>query len=61
MYFMPECTCGEELEFGNDEFFDGDNDVIVYQVYGYCPKCEKRYKWKDEYILTDFRDLEEIE
>lgn len=61
MYEMPKCTCGKELEFDRDEFYEGDCDIILYQAYGHCPKCGKHYKWKDEYILTDFNDLEEIE
>ena len=61
MYEMPKCTCGEELEFDNDEFFDGDCGILFYKVYGHCPKCRKHYKWKDEYILTEYYDLEETE
>ena len=61
MYEMPKCECGEELEFDRDDFFDGDSDIILMLVYGHCPKCGKEYKWKDEYILADFSDLEEIE
>ena len=61
MYEMPKCTCGEEIEFERDEFFDGDSDIILQRAYGHCPKCGKKYQWKDAYILTDFSDLEEIE
>ena len=61
MYEMPKCTCGEEIEFERDEFFDGDSDIILQRAYGHCPKCGKKYMWKDAYILTDFSDLEEIE
>lgn len=61
MYEMPKCECGEELEFDNDEFFNADNDIILYKVYGHCPKCRKHYQWKDAYVLTDFSDLEETE
>ena len=59
MYEMPKCTCGEELEFDEDNFYDGSIDDIVYQVYGHCPKCDKKYKWKDVYTLTEYYDLEE--
>ena len=58
MYEMPKCICSEDLEFDRDEFFDGDTDIILMRSYGHCPKCKKQYKWKDEYILTDFSDLE---
>ena len=61
MYEMPKCTCGEEIEFERDEFFDGDSDIILQRAYGYCPKCGKKYRWNDVYILKDFSDLKEIE
>lgn len=61
MYEMPKCTCGEEIEFERDEFFDGDSDIILQRAYGHCPKCEKKYRWNDVYILKDFSDLKEIE
>ena len=61
MYEMPKCTCGEEIEFENDEFFDGDSDIILYKAYGTCPKCGKKYQWRDVYVLTNFDKLEEIE
>lgn len=61
MYDMPKCTCGEELEFEHDDFFDSDGIVILYKAYGVCPKCKKHYQWKDVYLLTEFRNLEETE
>jgi hypothetical protein len=61
MYEMPICECGEEIEFERDEFFDGDSDIILQRAYGHCPKCGKKYMWKDAYVLTNFSDLEEIE
>jgi hypothetical protein len=60
MYEMPKCKCGEELEFDRGRFFDADSDSVLYKAYGYCPKCDKKYCWKDAYILTNFSDLEEI-
>lgn len=61
MYKIPECECGEEIEFERDEFFDADSDIVLYKAYGHCPKCGKKYCWKDAYVLEDFSDLKEIE
>lgn len=61
MYENPKCECGKELVFETDDFFGGDDDIVLYQSYGHCPKCKKRYRWKNVYALTDFSDLEEIE
>lgn len=61
MYEMPKCTCGEEIEFERDEFFDGDSNIILQRAYGHCPKCGKKYRWNDVYILKNFSDLEETE
>lgn len=61
MYEMPKCTCGKEIEFENDEFFDRNSNIILYKAYGVCPKCKKRYQWKDIYVLTNFNNLKEIE
>ena len=51
MYEMPKCTCGEEIEFERDEFFDelfskytAEKDNLiqilneVQEHYGYIPK-----------------------
>ena len=61
MYEMPKCTCGEELIFDGEKFFDADDDIIVYQAYGHCPECDKSYQWKDVYTLTKCYDLKETE
>ena len=57
---MPECTkCGTELEY--DATYDQESDseeVILYEV-GHCPKCGKKYKWRDEYHFSHFTNLEE--
>lgn len=62
MYLIPECdNCKKELLFDNDEFYDGDSDVILYRAYGYCPKCGKRYTWLDHFEISHYSELKEIE
>ena len=59
MYKMPECKCGEELEFDMDTDLWVDGDSMVMISHGHCPKCGKKYKWRDYYALTDWSNLEE--
>jgi hypothetical protein len=61
MYEMSKCECGEELEFDEDVDVRIDGDIAALVSVVHCPKCNKKYKWKDVYILTDFNDLEETE
>lgn len=61
MYEMPKCTCGEELEFDNDTNILVDGTILTMVSRGHCPRCEKKYKWLDNYILSHWSDLEEEE
>lgn len=61
MYEMPKCTCGEELEFDANTDFWCDGDEMTMVCYGHCPKCGKKYKWNDYYLLSNWDNLEEEE
>ena len=57
---MPECTkCKCELEF--DDTYDeyADESIVVLYEKGHCPKCGKKFLWRDEYRFNQFTDLEE--
>lgn len=57
---MPECTkCGTELEFDKTVYYWGDEEEIEILNSGHCPKCGKKFKWKDVYKYLYFKDLEE--
>jgi predicted RNA-binding Zn-ribbon protein involved in translation (DUF1610 family) len=57
---MPECTvCGTELEFDNTCDQYSDADIVIFYEEGHCPKCGKKFKWRDEYHFETFTDLEE--
>ena len=59
MYKMPKCTCGEELKF--DSYLDlwSDGDVAIMINVGYCPKCNKKYRWQDHFVLSHWDKLKE--
>ena len=59
MYETPKCKCGEELEFDFDTGFWCDGDVATMVSHGHCPKCGKKYKWLDYYVLSHWNNLEE--
>ena len=42
MYELPNCECGEELEFDEDRGFWRDGNVATMASFGHCPKCERR-------------------
>ena len=59
MYEMPKCTCGEELEFDYDTGVWSDGDVTTMASYGHCPKCGKKYRWLDHFVISHWNELEE--
>lgn len=59
MYEMPNCECGEELEFDYNMDIWSDGDVATMPSYGHCPKCGKKYRWLDHYELSHWSELEE--
>lgn len=57
---MPECLeCKVELEFDDTVDTYADGDIVIFYEIGHCPKCGKKYKWKDVYNFSHFEDLEE--
>jgi len=58
---MPKCECGEELEFDTDTDLWFGGDEITMTSHGHCPKCGKKYKWRDCYTLSHWDDLEKTE
>lgn len=55
-----KCTkCKMELEI--DETYDYENDeyFIIEKVIGYCPKCEKEYRWELVYKYCEEENLVE--
>ena len=59
MYEDLKCKCGEVLEFDTDTDLWVDETIVTMISHGHCPKCEKKYKWFDYYILSPWSDLEE--
>lgn len=58
----PKCEeCNVELEIDVVEESDIDSETVICEIFGYCPECEKRYKWKNHYKFTHYEDLEEEE
>lgn len=57
---MPKCECGEELEFDYDTDVWNDGDVVTTPSYGHCPKCGKKYRWLDHFVISYWNELEEI-
>ena len=57
---MPQCeVCKVELDFDDTYDIWGDEEGMEVKNKGHCPKCGKKYKWKDIYIYTHFDDLRE--
>ena len=57
---MPECLrCKVILEFDDLIAYWSEEESVVMHVTGHCPKCKKKYKWKDNYIYTHSEDVEE--
>lgn len=61
MYELPNCECGEELEFDEDRGFWRDGNVATMASFGHCPKCERRYRWLDHFTISHLDELEEDE
>lgn len=59
IYEDLKCKCGEVLEFDIDSGLEVDETMVIMISHGHCPKCEKKYKWYDYYILSHWSDLEE--
>ena len=57
---MPECLeCKIELEFDDTVDTWADESIVEMKNIGHCPKCGKKYKWRDIYEYSHFKDLEE--
>ena len=41
--------CETELEIDETCDYESNGDFIIEKVIGYCPKCEKEYRWKIVY------------
>ena len=55
-----KCTkCGTDLEFDDTVDTYSDSIIVIFYEVGHCPKCGKKYKWKDVYNFSYFEDLEE--
>ncbi len=57
---MPICgICEVDLEFDNTLDMWADEDLVEMKNVGHCPKCGKKYKWRDIYEYSHYTDLEE--
>ena len=55
-----KCTkCKTELEIDEVRDCEYDEDFIVEKVVGYCPKCEKEYRWELVYKYYKEQNLME--
>lgn len=58
---MPICkVCDLDIWF--DDTIDqwSDEDIVEMKNIGHCPKCGKKYKWRDIYQYSYYTDLEEV-
>ena len=47
----PKCEeCNVELEVDVVEENNIDSETVTCEILGYCPECEKRYKWKNRAV-----------
>ena len=57
---MPECeVCKVDLDLDDDAYTWADEEVVEVKNKGHCPKCGKKYKWRDIYKYSHFDDLRE--
>jgi len=62
MELMPSCPhCGCTLTFFEHYDCYDDADKTLFFANGYCPQCQREYRWTDVYILSRIEDLEEVE
>ena len=62
MELMPSCRyCGCALTFFDHYDCYDDADTALFFARGYCPECQRRYRWTDVYKLSYIEDLEEDE
>ena len=57
---MPMCgICNTDLWFDDTVDQWSDEDVVEMKNIGHCPKCGKKYRWRDIYKYSHYEDLEE--
>ena len=64
MELMPSCPhCGCTLIFFEhyDCYCDDAGSKALFFANGYCPQCQRGYRWTDVYTLNHIEDLEEVE
>lgn len=61
---MPEClVCKIILEYDDLVAYGTDGieeEIVIMHNIGHCPKCGKKYRWKDIYKYSHSEDVEEV-
>lgn len=53
----PHCDCELHIDDCIDNEYDSGKNISYWE--GYCPKCEKGFRWKEIYLFDRIEDLVE--
>jgi transposase-like protein len=62
-YYRPKCPfCRRELELDDTTDIEYDEESLVLDETGWCPRCKRDFQWKSSAVLTSWThtDLQEV-